>query len=77
MVTAAPERGNQGRYPKEKKMDPLTLLLVVLGFLLPSITSLINSKADRTRDAGKAEIIRAQRGGHHPGSKRRGGRRNG
>lgn len=76
MVTAAPERGPPGRYPKEKKMDPITILLVVLGFLLPSLTSLINSKADRNRDAGKAEIIRAQRGGHHPRRKRRGGRHN-
>lgn len=55
-------------------MDPVTVLLVVLGFLLPSITALINSKADRTRDAGKAEIIRAQRGGHHPRPERRRGR---
>jgi hypothetical protein len=57
-------------------MDPITILLVVLGFLLPSITALINSKADRTRDAGKAELIRAQRGGHHPRPERRKGRRN-
>lgn len=56
-------------------MDPITILLVALGFLLPSVTSLINSKADRTRDACKAEIIRAQCGGTHPGPKRRGGRR--
>ncbi|MFD3479885.1 hypothetical protein [Streptomyces sp. NPDC058695] len=58
-------------------MDPITILLVVLGFLLPSITSLIHSKADRNRDAGKAEIIRARRYGHHPRRKRRGARRNG
>ncbi|MFF0765049.1 hypothetical protein ACFYWH_34290 [Streptomyces sp. NPDC003737] len=57
-------------------MDPITVLLVVPGFLLPSITGLINSAADRNRDAGKAEIIRAQRGGHHPRRKRGRRRRN-
>jgi hypothetical protein len=71
-----PERGNRDRYPKEKKMDPVTVVLVVLGFLMPSLTGLINSAADRNRDAGKAEIIRAQRDCHHPRRKPRTGRRN-
>ncbi|GAA3808401.1 hypothetical protein ACFQ0G_53440 [Streptomyces chiangmaiensis] len=57
-------------------MDPITVLVVVLGFLLPSITGLINSTADRNRDAGKAEIIRARRGGRHPRRKRGWIRRN-
>ncbi|MEV5472764.1 hypothetical protein ACIRH0_04025 [Streptomyces sp. NPDC093675] len=57
-------------------MDPITILLVVLGFLLPSITALISSKADRNRAAGKAEIIRARRGCQRPHRELRKGRPN-
>ncbi|MER6851600.1 hypothetical protein AB0A81_27200 [Streptomyces flaveolus] len=62
MVTAAPERGTKGWYDKEKKVDPINVLLIALGFLLPSLVALINSVADRNRAAGKADVIRARRG---------------
>ncbi|GGZ50379.1 hypothetical protein [Streptomyces bluensis] len=56
-------------------MDAITVVLVVLGFLLPSVTGLINSAADRNRDAGKAGIIAAQRGDRYPCCQRGRGRR--
>jgi hypothetical protein len=55
-------------------MDPITVLLIVLGFLLPSLVALIHSVADRNRAAGKADVIRAKRGSGHPGQRRMGRR---
>lgn len=74
MVTAAPERGTKGWHDKEKKVDPITVLLIALGFLLPSLVALINSVADRNRAAGKAEVIRAQRGSGNPRQRKTGRR---
>jgi hypothetical protein len=55
-------------------MDPITVLLIALGFLLPSLVALIHSVADRNRAAGKADVIRAKRGSGHPGQRRMGRR---
>lgn len=54
-----------------------TVLLIALGFLLPSLVTLINSVADRNRAADNADVIRARRGrdtptaGRAPSSPRR------
>ncbi|MGW2997553.1 hypothetical protein ACWDA9_39810 [Streptomyces sp. NPDC001193] len=53
-------------------MDLITVVLVVLGVLLPSMVRLIDSAADHNRAAGKAAVIRAKRAGAR---RRRRGRR--
>jgi hypothetical protein len=43
------------------------MVALVLLLLVPSMRKLLNSLAYRIRARGKAEIIRAERGGEHPG----------
>lgn len=47
-------------------MEVAGIVVVVLLLLVPSFRKLLNSVAYRIRARGKAEIIRAERGGEHP-----------
>ena len=60
-------------------MDLTTLVLVVLGFLLPSVVELLRSVADRNHAAaqrirayGEAEVVRARLGRSGSGERGRG-----
>jgi len=49
------------------------IVMLVLLLLVPSLSKLLNSVAYRIRARGKAEIIRAERGGEFPGRASSGG----
>ncbi|MBK3625978.1 hypothetical protein JHN59_14215 [Streptomyces sp. MBT49] len=60
-------------------MDLTTLVLVVLGFLLPSVVELLRSvaarnhaAAQRMRARGEAEVVRARLGRRRSGERGRG-----
>ncbi len=48
-------------------MEVAGIVALVLLLLVPSLKKLLNSVAYRIRARDKAEIIRAERGGEHPG----------
>lgn len=48
-------------------MEVAGTVALVLLLLVPSLSKLLNSVAYRIRARGKAEIIRAERGGEPPG----------
>ncbi|MEV1082007.1 hypothetical protein AB0I98_27785 [Streptomyces sp. NPDC050211] len=47
-------------------MEVVGIVALVILLLVPSLKKLLNSVAYRIRARGKAEIIRAERGGDHP-----------
>lgn len=56
-------------------MEVAGIVALVLLLLVPSLRKLLNSVAYRIRARGKAEIIRAERGGEHPGRAPSGGQK--